>query len=182
VGPESKWYAVGCAQAKAWVSRSGKAGAGVSLQLQSADPGCRAQVVEAWLRLPSQDVAAEPLPPAITPGARPVQLYLPFLFDNEGSWNRGERSAELVVRLEAGPVRQELRLPLRHQVTSILSEPRLTARPEGLAVDPITRDDVQPLEEGRRRIGVDAATSTAVDAATTTQDPEGDADPVEVAP
>jgi hypothetical protein len=146
---EEAVHLVGCAQVEAWVSRSGKQGAGVTLHATSTDPGCRLHLQEARFRLPTGEIiTTAPLPaelhpgqiielqatdpPAIrgsgrgpgSPGAAPppggptrergAYLYLPFAFDNEVSWNDGERDATLALRLSSGGEEQAWVIPLHH--------------------------------------------------------------------
>ncbi len=121
---EGNALSVGCAQVIAWVSKSGKDGAGVSLQVASPEGACPVEIIEARIDLPRERIPAEQRPPPRMLGrAEVVRAYLPFLFGNDASWNRGEALATLVLRIQAGGVERELTLPMWHRPYSFLREP-----------------------------------------------------------
>jgi hypothetical protein len=93
-------HRVGCATVRAWVSKTGKEGMGVTLRL-SGSLGCAVVVRDARLVLGSQEIVAVKQPPGHSlTGARPVHVYLAFPFDGESAWNQGLRVASL--RLDLG--------------------------------------------------------------------------------
>jgi hypothetical protein len=112
---------IGCAAGEVFVSKSGKQGLGVTILAASSTPGCLLRVLDARLRLPTGEVR--------TSGALPAELralallesrgsdylYLPFPFDNEASWNSGERDATLALRLASEGQEQEWLVPLHHR-------------------------------------------------------------------
>jgi hypothetical protein len=98
---------LGCATARAWVSKSGKSGVGVTVRLWNGDAAaaCRVELERAqWV------VGAGAAVDAVVVQEHVIELapcavgyaYLGFEFDNEAAWNRGERQGEL--RLGAGEV------------------------------------------------------------------------------
>jgi hypothetical protein len=78
-----------CAEADAWVSKSGKEGMGVTLQLagRSTTP-CVVTIKSARLRLGNEEYAAHALPePPMLQLGQHVLAYLPFSFDGDRAWN-----------------------------------------------------------------------------------------------
>jgi len=85
-----------CAVAELWVTRSGKEGLGVVLELGSGAATCPVHLLAAELRLPSGAVAAAALPgPLVVGPLMPERVWLAFPFDGDASWNAGQRSATL---------------------------------------------------------------------------------------
>jgi len=80
-----------CAEADAWVSKSGKEGVGIVLELRgrSSEP-CLVTIASARLRVGNEDHAARrlPDPPRLRLGQR-VHAYLAFGFDGDKAWNEG---------------------------------------------------------------------------------------------
>jgi hypothetical protein len=98
-----------------WVSKSGKQGLGVTIAIASHGQPCRVAVRHAELGLADRRVVADALPPPVDIAAAGEHyLYVPFRFDNEASWNRGERAASLTLVLDAGGDAVALELPLEH--------------------------------------------------------------------
>lgn len=112
---------VPCGQVEAWVSKSGKTGAGLTVQVtRAADvERCDVTIVGATLRFRDGAVAGQEIPlsellatsddpddgryarPPVA--AAPVALhYLGFAFDNQARWNRGDRDATFELVLELG--------------------------------------------------------------------------------
>jgi hypothetical protein len=87
-----------CAELEAWVSKSGKEGAGVTVALSSRAISCEVTWRAASLQL-AQSAVSAPLPAATQLGQAPQYQYLPFAFDNEGGWNRGDNAATLRLEL-----------------------------------------------------------------------------------
>src|SRR5258706_1574205 len=86
---------VGCAVVDIWISKSGKEGVGASVSMRRAASGpCRVRFVEAELD------AGGPVPAHALPAEQDLDeadrfFYIPFVFDNEASWNRGVREGSL---------------------------------------------------------------------------------------
>jgi hypothetical protein len=81
----------------------GPNGVGATLQLRAIDPNCAVRVERAVI-IPDGETAhpAAPLPAGRIPlGRDPVYLYLPFPFDNLGTWKHGGRKGELIVTVAA---------------------------------------------------------------------------------
>ena len=99
----------GCASVNPWVSKSGKTGLGLTVELRGRDPACAPAIVEASLAVAGQRISAVPS----TPGD-PAPWYLPFLFDNDRLWRAGVQDARvtLLVRTE-GKHTAPVSIPLR---------------------------------------------------------------------
>ena len=111
---------VGCVQATAWVAKSGKTGLGLGLELSPASGAtCTIEVKNAVLVVnpgpQEQRVGYLNLPqPTVVQGYS--ALYIPFAFDNEKSWNDGERDARLSLELVVDGVAQPVwSLSLHHE-------------------------------------------------------------------
>jgi len=87
--------AVGCASLDAWVSKSGKSGLGLTVQLRPREQGCAAELSAATLIVAGQRISAT----AIGTGE---YRYLPFLFDNDVAWRAGVRDATVELVLHTG--------------------------------------------------------------------------------
>lgn len=87
-----------CAEADAWVSKSGKEGLGVTLELRgrSSKP-CVVPITSARLRVGGAEYVAKqlPEPPTLRLGQH-VHAYLAFAFDGDRAWNERDE-AELVI-------------------------------------------------------------------------------------
>ena len=101
----------GCAALEVWVSKSGKEGVGVSVASQ-ADEACSVRVERATLAVGGRRFVSEAAGLEVVRGGT---VYLPFLFDNEGLWNEGERTGNLELDLVAGGERVRLVFPMKHE-------------------------------------------------------------------
>jgi hypothetical protein len=72
-------------------------------------------VQRARIEIAGRTIEASELPDALRVGTRPRQLYLPFAFDNEASWNRKELAAVLTVDLSANGQAARLRRDMVHR-------------------------------------------------------------------
>jgi len=90
----------GCADAIAWVSKSGKSGVGLTIEIRTRGP-CRVRISRAVLVLADgKEVAGQVKEPAdAAGGVGDRYLYLPFLFDNNEAWNRGVRQGRFDLTL-----------------------------------------------------------------------------------
>lgn len=99
----------GCLRVHAWVSKSGKQGLGVTVELTSqCEQRVQVRLVPGPLRL-AQPHSSAPAPEGDVPGrlveAAPVELgpgervlrYISYAFDNERAWNQGRRFALLAL-------------------------------------------------------------------------------------
>lgn len=108
---------VGCSVTRAFIARSGKQGIGVGFSILGLD-SCN---VTATAQL---HLAGITLKPDKNPGFVHVTekdtryLYVPIFFDNNASWNRGEREAELEVIVQAGDDKQRWTTSLLHRMNS----------------------------------------------------------------
>lgn len=140
---EARGTKVGCAQVIAWVSKSGKDGLGVSVQVASPEADCPVSIDEASVETSSLSVNASPLPPSRTVAkGEVVRAYLPFLFDNEAAWNRGDLEAKLVLHVTAGGEGRELQVPMIQKPYSFLREPATTST----AVPTVQKIDLKRLD------------------------------------
>jgi hypothetical protein len=110
VNPAEQTFA--CARVWPFVARSGKQGIGVGVEVLGEDCEVRAS---ARLRVGAQVFAMEGVEPSVEATSRPRYLYLPIPFDNNASWNRGEREGELELTITAGSERRISRILLRHR-------------------------------------------------------------------
>lgn len=84
-----------CAEADAWVSKSGKEGVGVIVELRGrSSDACVVTIASARLRVGTEEYAAHrlPEPPTLKLGQR-VHAYLAFSFDGNRAWNEGAEGA-----------------------------------------------------------------------------------------
>jgi hypothetical protein len=143
----------GCAELRAWVSKSGKQGVGVTLRLspRPGAPKCDVRVVGAGLDVGRTRVAAARLPEPVTVGAGPAQhVYLPFAFDNEAAWNRGDRSGALVLQLTVdGALLPDVRVAMKHERSGAHTRIDRYARQPEPAPQPQPEPAPQPLEPAR---------------------------------
>ena len=89
LGPDEQQS--GCARVEAWVSKSGKEGFGVTVDLRSADVDgpCAVEITQASFRDAGGTITNAPLPPPLeAPNDVRAHVYLPFAFDNQSVWNR----------------------------------------------------------------------------------------------
>jgi hypothetical protein len=94
----------GCASLRVWVSKSGKEGLGLTVMAAAeGDAPCEVAIDRAVLTVAGQAIPAARLPEraALAPG-EVTHLYLPFPFDGEGTWNRGQRRGRLELVVLAG--------------------------------------------------------------------------------
>lgn len=98
-GPHT--HALRCGSVDAWVLKSGKQGAGIVLEVTAKEMDCRVDVQAAQLVLKGETVSVAMRPPAALAeaGGSPRDLYVPFLFDGDAAWNRGDRDAALHLAL-----------------------------------------------------------------------------------
>jgi hypothetical protein len=100
-GPHA--HALRCGSIDAWVLKSGKQGAGIVLEVTAKGMDCRVDVQAAQLVLNKGEtvlsVATRPPSALAEAGGSPRELYVPFLFDGDAAWNRGDRDAALHLAL-----------------------------------------------------------------------------------
>lgn len=102
-----------CAEVDAWVSKSGKEGVGVSLELRGRSTvPCVVTITAARLRVGGEEHVAQllPPPPTLRLGQR-VHAYLAFPFDGDRAWNAGVDGALTVSasqRTVTFPLRQTM--------------------------------------------------------------------------
>jgi len=112
---------IGCANVDAWVSKSGKEGFGVTVDVRSAEEGCpcHVELAAAAFRDAGGAVTNAPLPAPLDAGSARVHAYLPFAFDNQAVWNASlanpaYRRGTLVLGIKVGPGQPEtVTIPLR---------------------------------------------------------------------
>ena len=90
---------------RAWVSRSGREGAGISVEIDPRGSGLSFAIDPAatTLRFSRRTIHARRVLPAPAPPER-VRFYLPMRFDGQTAWNTGDRRAllRLAIRSPAG--------------------------------------------------------------------------------
>ncbi len=137
---------VGCAELTAWVSKSGKQGLGITLELVSIEHGCRVEFDAAEIDVGGQRVAALSLPPALSLEA-PQRVYLPFAFDNEAAWNDGRREGQFRLALRARGAPERFRTRMTHLRLSphvrVEREPHPLS-PEGIRGGPRSAPSASP--------------------------------------
>lgn len=102
-----------CAIVDLWVSKSGKQGLGVTLELTPTASSCRVSVEEARFSADGVEERAARLPaPRVV--ERRDHLYLPFAFDNEALWNDEVRDGRLDLWIRVGEASERLAFRLRH--------------------------------------------------------------------
>jgi hypothetical protein len=92
---------LGCAEAAAWVVKSGKTGFGVTVRLHATGGACEVELAGASLRLADGRAVRG------VPDRRRVELarcqvehvYVPFRFDSEAAWNLGVRSGTVELQI-----------------------------------------------------------------------------------
>ena len=94
-------FAADCLEAEAFVRTSGKTGVGVTVALRSRST-CAVRITRAELILDDGRAAAELPPPETLPGRSLVYTRLPFAFDNNAAWNRGDRRGRFEVAVAIG--------------------------------------------------------------------------------
>lgn len=107
-----------CAEVKAWISKSGKQGVGVTVRLSGrGERACRVELTAAHFAIGERRIAVAVLPSSVIVQPASVEyFYLPFAFDNEGAWNRGERRGDLALALSYdGAPSPELRVTFEHR-------------------------------------------------------------------
>lgn len=107
----------GCLQADAFVRKSGKTGVGVALALRSLHD-CDVRLVRAELVFPGgRRAAASADARALAPlvGRSLRYQWLPVPFDNDASWDRGERAATLELELAIAGEVIVWRMPAEHR-------------------------------------------------------------------
>ncbi len=115
---------VGCAQVVLWISKTGKRGLGASLALTAPAGPCQVRLESAKLFVAGRPVARAAVPPPLFLGkGEVVRDYLPFFFDNEAAWNRGDREGRLELAVAAGTARVTLTAPLFERVYPFLGVP-----------------------------------------------------------
>lgn len=113
---ENQAPVLGCAEAAAWVVKSGKTGLGLTVRFHATGGACRVDLTAASLRLANGGVARG------VPDRRHLDLarcqvehvYVPFQFDSESAWNLGIRSGTIELALATGGVRRAWRMPAEH--------------------------------------------------------------------
>jgi hypothetical protein len=104
---------IGCAVVDVWVSKSGKQGFGVTIDVApQISAGCPAEIRSARFGAGPVTVDGE-LPPPITARDKSY-FYLPFAFDNERLWNDEHHAGRLEIVLQAGDREERLAFNLKH--------------------------------------------------------------------
>jgi hypothetical protein len=110
---------LGCANGEIWFMKSGKQGAGATLQLSSREQVCRVQITKAALHLGTQAVAAAGLPisVALSNEAPTREAYLAFLFDGNDAWNAGRREGTLQLELTTNGITETWNLRVTNKLS-----------------------------------------------------------------
>ncbi len=117
---ERQEHIVDGAVVQVWVSRAGREGLGVSVEIDPRDTGMTFEIdgAESSLRvdggtpLRPRRVAPAPSPPERT------RRYLPFHFDGLAAWNQGRRGAVLRLAIRTPAATRTLLLPMTHSLES----------------------------------------------------------------
>lgn len=96
-------YAAECAQADAFIRKSGKTGLGVSLRLRSTRD-CTFTITASRIVFGRRVMPAGAVGPLALPGRSQLYAWLPIEFDNDAMWNadRNDATIELDVAVAAG--------------------------------------------------------------------------------
>lgn len=110
-------HVVRCGDVRAWVSKSGKTGFGLTVRVVPRDEGCPVRIAAARVRVGRGDaISGRAMPVLARPEGpqrgRPTRStaeaadleeatyhYVAFAFDNNARWNRGERNATVEIEL-----------------------------------------------------------------------------------
>jgi hypothetical protein len=118
----------GCADAVAWVSKSGKSGVGLTVEIRTRG-ACRVSVPRAALILADgTEVAGRVEEPTDEAGnANGRFIYVAFLFDNNRAWNRGIRTGRFDFDLTVDDRAERWSMDAEHRLDGFhrdLAEPR----------------------------------------------------------
>ncbi len=118
----------GCADAMAWVSKSGKSGVGLTVEIRTRGP-CRVRISRAAMILAdgSEVEGRVQEPSAKTPSPADRFVYVAFLFDNNRAWNQGIRSGRFDLDLVAEEQTERWSMDAEHRLDGFhrdLSQPR----------------------------------------------------------
>jgi hypothetical protein len=107
---------LGCAEAAAWVVKSGKTGLGLTVRLHATGGACRVELAGASLRLADgTEVRGVPEKPRLQLARCQVEhVYVPFRFDSEAAWNLGVRSGTVELGVAAGGAPHRWRMGIEH--------------------------------------------------------------------
>lgn len=116
----------GCGRARAWVSKSGKTGVGLTMVLENPDEAatCAVAIPSAALEVAGRRIDASvvdvnpPVGPAAVVALEPCRqafVYFAFELDNEASWNRGERDARFRVAISTNGGDADWVIPAEHR-------------------------------------------------------------------
>lgn len=107
---------LGCAEAAAWVVKSGKTGLGLTVRLHATGGPCRVDLTAAELRLADgTDVRGVPERRRVDLARCQVEhVYLPFRFDSEAAWNLGVRSGRIELVVGSGGALHRWRMRAEH--------------------------------------------------------------------
>jgi hypothetical protein len=100
----------GCATVEPWVVKSGAEGLGIVIEVKGR-ASCALTMSVLEMRLPDEALQRSVgLPPAQMTSGTAFRAYVPIAFDSRVAWNRGSRTATLVIRgtidgqpFESGP-------------------------------------------------------------------------------
>ena len=108
-------YAADCAQADAFLRKSGKTGLGLSLRVRSTG-GCTFTITASRIVFGRRVVPAGAVGPLALPGRSQLYAWLPIKFDNDAVWNddRNDATIELDVAVAAGTT-TTWRIPVHQQ-------------------------------------------------------------------
>lgn len=96
-------YAADCAQADAFLRKSGKTGVGLALRVRSTAT-CTFTITGSRIVFGKRTVTAGAVGPIALPGHSQLYAWLPIKFDNDAVWNddRNDATIELDVAVAAG--------------------------------------------------------------------------------
>jgi hypothetical protein len=93
---------LGCSELRVWVSKTGKEGMAITLRT-SGQSGCTVAIRGARFQVDGVDHPCGALPPPfVLDGSQALHGYLPFPFDGEKAWNRGQREGRLWLSIVEG--------------------------------------------------------------------------------
>jgi len=112
VGPAA--YAAGCAQADAFVRKSGKTGLGLTLRVRSI-ASCTFAVTASRIVFGRRAIAAGAIGPLDLPGRSQRYAWLPIKFDNDEMWNDGRDDATIELDVAVAGTAATWKFPVHQQ-------------------------------------------------------------------
>jgi hypothetical protein len=119
----------GCADVHVWAAKSGDEGMGLMARITARSAGT-VSIEDARFALGSASYPAIARPPPFDLVAdTTAYAYLPFAFDGDGAWSRGEQDGVVVLRIAACGQETTLRARVVNRVATPMTMPSPSSRP-----------------------------------------------------